>query len=196
MMDFVSGFPLTPTRKNFVWVIVDQLTKSAHFILVQTDFSLQKLAKLYTSEIVRLHGVLVSIIFDRDPRFTSWFQKLHEALGSRLDFSTAFHLHTDGQFERVIQILKDMLRSFVNDFHGSQEDYLLLAEFTYNNSFQANIQMAPYEALYSRKCRTLLCWIELGERRVLGLELVFEMEDKVKLIWDRLKTASDRFEEL
>ena len=91
-MDFVSGLPLTPSKKDSIWVIVDRLTKSAHFIPVRTDYSLQKLAKLYVAEIVRLHGVPVSIISDRDPRFTSRFwKKLHEALGTRLHFSTAFH---------------------------------------------------------------------------------------------------------
>ncbi|XP_012453333.2 uncharacterized protein LOC105775354 [Gossypium raimondii] len=110
-MDFVSELPLS------CWVIVDQLTKFAHFILVRTDYSLQKLAKLYIFEIVRLHGVPVSIISDRDPRFTSRFwKKLHEALGSRLNFSTAFHPQTDGQSKKVIQILEDMLRSCVIDF--------------------------------------------------------------------------------
>ena len=91
-MDFVSGLPLTPTKKDSVWVVVDRLTKSAHFLLVCTDYSLQKLARLYVAEIVRLHGVPVSIISDQDPRFTSQFwQNLQEALGTRLDFSTAFH---------------------------------------------------------------------------------------------------------
>ena len=135
-MDFVSGLPLTPSKKDSVWVIVDRLTKSAHFIPVRTDFSLQKLAKLYVAEIVRLYGVLVSIISDRDPRFTSRFwQRLHEALGTRLNFSTAFHPQTDGQSKRVIQILEDMLRECVLDFRGSWEDYLPLAEFAYNNSY-------------------------------------------------------------
>ena len=116
-MDFVSGLPLTPSKKDSIWVIVDRLTKSAHFIPVHTDFSLQKLAKLYVAEIVRLHGVPVSIISDRDPRFTSRFwQKLHEVLGTRLNFSTAFHPQTDGQSKRVIQILEDMLRGCVIDF--------------------------------------------------------------------------------
>ncbi|KAG8492955.1 hypothetical protein CXB51_010214 [Gossypium anomalum] len=97
-MDVVSGLPLTPSKKDSIWVIVDRLTKSAHFIPVRTDFSLKKLAKLYVAEIVRLHGVPVSIISDRDPRFTSRFwQKLHEALGTRLNFSTTFHPQTDGQ---------------------------------------------------------------------------------------------------
>ncbi|KAA3470587.1 DNA/RNA polymerases superfamily protein [Gossypium australe] len=182
-MDFVSGLPLTPTKKDSVWVIADRLTKSAHFILVRTDYSLQKLAKLYVTKIVRLHGVLVSIISNRDPRFTSRFWRvLHEALGTRLDFSTAFHPQTDGQSERVIQILEDMLISCVIDFKGSWEDYFSLAEFTYNNSYQSSIQMALYEALYGSRCRTPTCWIELGERRLLGPELISEIEEKCKEI--------------
>ncbi|KAA3474134.1 DNA/RNA polymerases superfamily protein [Gossypium australe] len=192
-MDFVSGLPLTPSKKNSVCVIVDRLSKSAHFIPVRVDYSLQRLAKLYVAEIVRLHGVPVSIISDRDPRFTSRFWRaLHQALGTRLDFSTAFHPQSDGQSERVIQILEDMLRGCVLDFSGSWEEYLPLAEFAYNNSYQASIQMAPYEALYGRKCRTPTCWTELGERQVLGPELVTETEDKVKIIRARLKEASDR----
>ncbi|KAA3466941.1 pol protein [Gossypium australe] len=107
----------TPTKKDFVWVIVDRLTKSAHFIPIRTDYSLQKLVNLYISDIVRLHGVAMSIIFYRDPRFTSRFwKKLHEALVSRLDFSTAFQPQTDGQSEKVIQKLKDMFQSYVIDF--------------------------------------------------------------------------------
>ncbi|KAG8503177.1 hypothetical protein CXB51_001031 [Gossypium anomalum] len=121
-MDFFSGLPLTPSKKDSVWVIVDRLTKSAHFIPICTDYLLQKLAKVYVSEIVRLHGVSISIISDRDPHFTSRFwKKLHEVLGTRLDFSTVFHPQTIGQLERVIQILEDMLRSCVIDFPGQLE---------------------------------------------------------------------------
>ncbi|KAA3456046.1 DNA/RNA polymerases superfamily protein [Gossypium australe] len=160
-MDFVSGLPLTPTKKDSVWVIVDRLTKTAHFLPVRTDYSLQKLAKLYVAEIVRLHGVPVSIISDRDPRFTSRFWKaLHEALGTKLNFSTAFHPQSD--------------------------------EFAYNNSYQSNIQMAPYEALYGRRCRTPTCWTKLGERQFLGPQVISETEEKVKVIRARLKEASDR----
>ena len=91
-MDFVSGLPLTQSKKDSVWVIVDRLTKSAHFIPVRTDFSLDKLAELYISQIVRLHGVPIYIVSDRDPRFTSRFWKnLQEALGTKMYFSTAFH---------------------------------------------------------------------------------------------------------
>ncbi|KAG8499001.1 hypothetical protein CXB51_005389 [Gossypium anomalum] len=96
-MDFVSGLPLIPTKKDSIWVMVDRLTKFAHFVPVCTDYSLQRLARLYVVEIVRSHGVPVSIISDRDPRSTSPFwKKLHEVLGTRLNFSTAFHPQTDG----------------------------------------------------------------------------------------------------
>ncbi|KAG8481129.1 hypothetical protein CXB51_025873 [Gossypium anomalum] len=174
-------------------VIVDRLTKSAPFIPVRTDYSLHKLAKLYVAEIVRLHGVPVSIISDTDPRFTSRFwKKLLEALGTRLDFSTVFHPQTDGQPDRVIQILEDMLRGCVINFRGRWEDYLPLAEFAYNNSYRSSIRMASYEALYGRRCRTRTYWTELREWRVLGPELFFDTEDKVKLIQDRLKEASNR----
>ncbi|KAA3465681.1 DNA/RNA polymerases superfamily protein [Gossypium australe] len=192
-MDFVSGLPLMPTKKDSVWVIVDQLTNTAHFLPIRTDYTLQKLAKLYVTEIVRLHGVPVSIISDRDPRFTSQFWKaLHEALGTKLNFSMAFHPQSDGQSERVIQILEDMLRGCVIDFRGSWEDFLPLAEFAYNNSYQSSIQMAPYEVLYDRRCRTPTCWTELGEQQLLGPELISVMEEKVKVIRERLKEASDR----
>ncbi|KAL5767474.1 hypothetical protein ACOSQ2_014257 [Xanthoceras sorbifolium] len=183
-----SGF-----KHDAVWVMVDRLTKSAHFLPVRTDYSLDRLAELYIREIVRLHGVPVSIISDRDPRFTSRFwKKFQEALGTRLSFSTAFHPQTDGQSERVIQVLEDMLRSCVIEFEGSWADHLPLIEFAYNNSYQSSIAMAPYEALYGRKCRTPVCWTEFGEDRLVGPDLIRQTEEKVKIIKDRLKIASDR----
>ncbi|KAG8485768.1 hypothetical protein CXB51_019099 [Gossypium anomalum] len=192
-MDFVTGLPLTPKRRNAIWVVVDRLTKSAHFIPVRTDDSLDKLAKIYISEIVRLHGVPISIISDRDPRFTSRFwKKLQEALGTKLNFNTAFHPQTNGQSERIIQVLEDMLRCCVLEFQGSWEKYLALVEFAYNNSFQSSIQMAPYEALYGRKCRTPLYWTELSEKRIHRVDLIKETEEKVKVIRDCLKAASNR----
>ena len=147
-MDFVVGLPLTWRKHDSVWVVVDRLTKSSHFLLVRTDYSLDKLAELYIKEIVRLHGIPISIISDRDPRFTSRFWgKLQEALGTRLNFSTAFHPQTDGQSERVIQIMEDMLRSCVIDYEGSWDRHISLVEFVCNKSFQLSIGMAPYEAL-------------------------------------------------
>ena len=138
----------------------------------QTD-SVEKLAQLYLREIVRLHGVPKTIVSDRDGRFTSrLWQCIQDGLGTRLDFSTAFHPQTDGQSERTIQVLEDLLRLCVLDFGGSWEDHIPLIEFAYNNSFQASIGMAPYEALYGRRCRTPLTWFEVGERRLLGSSLI------------------------
>ena len=109
-MDFVSGLPQTRNNHDSIWVIVDRLTKSAHFIHVLTTYSMDRLAEFYTQNVVRMHGVASSIISDRDRRFTSKFWKsLQEALGTRLKFSSAFHPQTDGQSEQTIQILEDML---------------------------------------------------------------------------------------
>jgi hypothetical protein len=192
-MDFVSGLPRTTGGHDSIWVIVDRLTKSAHFLPVRTTYSLNRLARLYLQEIVRLHGVPVSIVSDRDPRFVSRFWSgLQEAMGTRLKFSTAFHPQTDGQSERTIQTLEDMLRACVLDFGGNWDEHLSLIEFAYNNSYQATIGMAPFEALYGRKCRSPLYWDEIGERKLLGPELVQITAEKVKLIRDRMTTAQSR----
>ena len=104
-------------------------------------------------EVVRLHGVSISIVSDRDPRFTSHFWKsLQRSLGTQLHFSTTFHPQTDGQSERTIQTLEDMMRAYVLEFRGNWDEHIPLMEFAYNNSFHSSIGMAPYEALYGRKC--------------------------------------------
>ena len=140
---------------------------------VRIDYSMDRLAKLYVDEIVRLHGVLLSIVSNRDPGFTSRFWKeLQSALDTHLNFSTTFHPQTDGQSERLIQVLEDMLRGCAMDLPGSWDRYISLMEFTYNNSYQSSIDMAPYEALYGRKCRTLVCWTELNEHKVIGPDIV------------------------
>ena len=117
---------------------------------------------------------------------------MQEALGTRLNFSTTFHLHTDGQSKRVIQVLEDMLRSPVIDYEGSWDGHTPLVEFVLNNSFQWSIGMAPYEALYGRKCRTPLCWTKLSEKKVIGPNLIQETEEKMKMIKERLKVVADR----
>ena len=192
-MDFVSGLPLTQQKHDSVWVIVDRLTKSAHFIPVRIDYSMDRLAELYVDEIVRLHGVLLSIVSDRDSRFTSKFWKeLQSALSTRLNFSTAFHPQTDGQSEMLIQVLEDMLRGCVMEFTGSWDRYIPLIEFAYNNSYQSSIGMTPYEALYGRRCRTPVYWTELNEHKVIGPDIIKDTEAKVQVIRQRLKAASDR----
>ena len=119
-MDFVSGFPLTQRKHDSVWVIVDRLAKSTHFLPVRLDYSMDRLVKLYVKEKVRLHGIPLSIVSDHDPSFTSRFWKeLQSAMGTWLNFSTVFHPQTDGQSEKVIKVLEDMLRGCVLDFPGS-----------------------------------------------------------------------------
>ena len=116
-MDFVVGLPKTLSKFDCIWVIVERLTNSAHFIPVKVTYNAEKLAKLYISKIVRLHGVPLSIISDRGTQFTSKFWRtLHAELGTSLDLSTAFHPQTDGQSERTIQVLEDMLHACVIEF--------------------------------------------------------------------------------
>ena len=120
-----------------------------------------------------MHGVLVSIVSDKDPRFTTRFWKsLQDALGTKLDLNTAFHPQSDGQTEKTIQTLENMLRACAMDMKGNWDDHLPLIEFAYNNNYHSSIHMAPYEALYGRKCRSPICWEEVGERKLLGSELV------------------------
>ena len=150
-MDFITGFPKSSRGNDSIWVVVDRLTKVAHFIPVKTTYQGPKLAELYISRIVSLHGTPKSIVSDRGSQFTSRFwQKVQEGLGTRLNFSTAYHPQTDGQTERVNQILEDMLRACVLEYGSKWEDCLPYAEFSYNNSYQASLQMAPFEALYGR----------------------------------------------
>ncbi|GJV23707.1 reverse transcriptase domain-containing protein [Tanacetum coccineum] len=192
-MDFITKLPRSKSGHDAIWVIVDRLTKSAHFLAIREDYSTEKLAKIYVDEIVARHGVPVSIISDRDGRFTSrCWQTVQKALGTRLDMSTAYHPQTDGQSERTIQTLEDMLRACVIDFGGSWDVHLPLAEFSYNNSYHSSIRCAPFEALYGRKCRSPVLWAEIGESSLIGPELIQETTDKVVLIKEKLKAARDR----
>ncbi|GJS33753.1 reverse transcriptase domain-containing protein [Tanacetum coccineum] len=135
-----------------------------------------KLLKVYTSlEIVSRHGVPISIISDRDSHFTSRFwQSLQNALGTQLDMSTTYHPETDGQSERTIQTLEDMLRACVIDFGKGWDKHLPLVEFSYNNSYHASIKASPFEALYGRKCRSPVCWAEVGDFNLPGQKIIQE----------------------
>ncbi|KAL0554397.1 hypothetical protein IC582_008317 [Cucumis melo] len=192
-MDFITGLPRTLRGFTVIWVVVDRLTKSAHFVSGKSTYTASKWAQLYMSEIVRLHGVPVSIVSDRDARFTSKFWKgLQTAMGTRLDFSTAFHPQTDGQTERLNQVLEDMLRACALEFPGSWDSHLHLMEFAYNNSYQATIGMAPFEALYGKCCRSPVCWGEVGEQRLMGPELVQFTNEAIQKIRSRMHTAQSR----
>nr|CAE02083.2 OSJNBa0074B10.11 [Oryza sativa Japonica Group] len=172
-MDFITGLPRTSS--------------------VHTTYTGKRLAELYLARIMCLHGVPKKIVSDRGSQFTSKFwQKLQEELGTRLNFSTAYHPQTDGQTERVNQILEDMLRACALDFGGAWDKSLPYAEFSYNNSYQASLQMAPFEALYGQKCRTPLFWDQTGERQLFGTEVLAEAEEKVRTIRERLRIAQSR----
>ena len=130
---------------------------------------------------------------DRDPRFTAHFWKsFQKAMGTQMTMSTAFHPQTDGQSERTIKVLEDMLRACVLNHKGSWEEHLPLVEFAYNNSYQASIQMAPYEALYGRPYRSPLCWTEVGKSSIIGPYLIRDTSEKVSLIRQRLLTTQSR----
>ncbi|GJX15778.1 putative reverse transcriptase domain-containing protein [Tanacetum coccineum] len=151
-MDFITKLPRSSQGFDTIWVIVDRLTKSAHFLPIRENDPLDKLARLYLNRIVARHGIPVSIICDRDGRFTSNFWKsFQKALGTDISMSTAYHPETDGQSERTIQTLEDMLRACMIDFGKGWVKHLPLAEFSYNNSYHASIKAAPYEALYGPK---------------------------------------------
>ncbi|XP_058774497.1 uncharacterized protein LOC131648787 [Vicia villosa] len=143
-----AWLPNTASGHDSIWVIVDRLTKSAHFIPISITYPVAKLAEIY--------------------------------------------IRTDGQTERTIQSLEDLLRACVLEQGGSWSAHLPLIEFTYNNSHHSSIGMAPFEALYGRRCRTPLCWHESGEGVVLGPEIVRETTEKVKMIREKMKASQSR----
>uniref|UniRef100_A0A1S4C1E3 Integrase catalytic domain-containing protein n=1 Tax=Nicotiana tabacum TaxID=4097 RepID=A0A1S4C1E3_TOBAC len=161
-MDFVVSLPRTRLKHDSIWMIVDRLTKSVHFLPVKMTDTAPRYAKLYLKEIVRLHSIPAFIIFDRGAQFTAHFwQSFQEGLGTSVNLSAVFHSQTGGQAERTIQMLEDMLRAC----------------------------MAPYEALYDRHCRSPIGWFEPTEVGLLGLDLVHDALEKVALIQQRLKNA-------
>jgi hypothetical protein len=192
-MDFVVGLPTTSQHHDSIWVIVDRLTKSAHFIPVHTTYKAKKYAEIYLERVVCLHGIPKTIVSDRGAPFVSRFwEQLQELLGTKLLRSTAYHPQTDGQTERVNQILEDLLKACVLHFDKSWDQCLALAEFSYNNSYQTSLRMAPFEALYGHRCRTPLSWSQPGERAIYGPDLVTEAEKKVQIVQQNLKAAQNR----
>jgi hypothetical protein len=150
-MDFIVGLPNTSLRHDSIWVIVDRLTKTAHFLPLHITYNAKKYAEIYLDQIVLLHGVPKMIISDHGAQFIARFwEQLQHALGTKLIRSSAYHPQTDGQTERVNQILEDMLRACVLQYDKNWDKCLSLAEFSYNSSYQISLKMAPFEALYGR----------------------------------------------
>jgi hypothetical protein len=192
-MDFIVGLPRTAKGYDSIWVIIDRLTKIAHFLPVKTYYPVLTYAKLYIARILSLHGISKTIVSDCGPQFVSKFwEELNKSLGTKLLHSLAYHPQTSGQTERVNQILEDMLRACVLEFPQKWDDCLPLVEFSYNNSHKESIKMAPFEALYGRRCRTPLNWSEPGERSFFRPDMVKETEEKVQRIVHNLKEAQAR----
>ncbi|WVZ84336.1 hypothetical protein U9M48_031377, partial [Paspalum notatum var. saurae] len=169
-MDFIVGLPRTQKGYNSIWVVVDRLTKVAHFIPVNTTYS----------------GA-------RGSQFTSRFwEQLHDSLDSKLRFSTAYHPQTDGQTERTNQILEDMLRACAIQYETSWDKSLPYAEFSYNNSYQASLKKSPFEALYGRRCRTPIFWNQTGDKQVFGPDLIRDAEQQIKMVRENLRVAQSR----
>jgi hypothetical protein len=190
-MDFIVGLPKTSKGYDSIWVIVDRFTKVSYFLPVKTLYSTKTYVELYIARIMSLHGVPKTIVSDRGPQFVSRFWKdFHKNLDTKLFHSLAYHPQTSGQTERVNQILEDMLRACVLAYSGKWDECLPLAEFSYNNSYQESMKMAPFEALYGQRCRTPLYWSGPSERFFFGPDLVREAEEKVKLIQHRLKNCT------
>ena len=187
------GLPKTAKGFDPIWVIIDCLNKSAHFLPVKTIYTTITYAKIYFDPILSLHRVLKTIVSDRGTQFVSQIWKcLHESLGTKLLYSSAYHPQMGGQTKRVNQTLEDLLRSCALNFPDKTDDCLSLAEFSYNNSYHECIKMAPFEALYGCRCQTPLHWTELGKRWFFGVDLVKEAEDKVTQIQNNLRVAQSR----
>jgi len=148
-IDFVTGLPKITKQHDSVWVVIDRLMKATHFLAMKVNFTFEQLADLHIKEIVRVHGVHLSIVWDQDTKFICRFWcRFQKAMGTKLCLSTTFHLYSDGQSERTIQTLEDMLRACALEYVGTWDHNLPLVEFTHNNSYHASISMNPFEALY------------------------------------------------
>jgi transposase InsO family protein len=192
-MDFIVGLPHTRAGYDSIWVVVDLLTKATHFIPVKTTYNSAVSAELYMSRILCLHGIPKKIVSDRGTQFTSHFwQQLHEALGTHLKFSSAYHPQTNGQIERTNQILEDILRACALQDKLGWDKRQPYAEFSYNNIYQASLKMSPFEALYGRNCRTPLHWDQPSERKVFGPEILLEAKENIRMVEENLRAAQSR----
>ncbi|GKB87808.1 putative reverse transcriptase domain-containing protein [Tanacetum coccineum] len=192
-MDLVTKLPKTSSSQDAILIIVDRLTKFAHFLPMKETDLMEKFTRQYLKEVVSRHGVPVLIISDRDSKFTSHlWQLLNKALVTQLDMSTAYHPQTDGRSERTIQNLEDMLRACVIDCGKGWDRHLPLVEFSYNNSYHTSIKAAPFEALYGHKCRSPVYWAEVGDAQLTGLEIIHETTKKIIQIKKRIQVTRDR----
>jgi hypothetical protein len=189
-IDFITGLPRTNKQHDSIMVVVEKLTKAAHFVPVKITHTTINIAEIFMKEIARLHGIPRTIVLDIGTKFTSNFWRgLFKGFDTNLNFRTTYHPHKNGQTKRVNLIIEDMLTMYVMDKPSKWEYYLHLVEFAYNNGYQASLRMSPFEALYGRKCDTPVSWDNPTDRVVLGPELLKDMEDQVVKIKQNLKAA-------
>jgi hypothetical protein len=189
-MDFITRLPRKNKQHDSIMVVVDNLTKVAHFIPLKTTHKVANVANIYMREVSRLHGIPKKIVSERDLKFSSKFWRgLFKGFRMNLNFNTYYHPESDGKTKRVNQVIEDMLMMYVMDKPYEWEYYLHLVEFSNNNGYQASLKMSPFEALYGRKCNTPIRWDNLADR---GSELLKEMEEKLLKIKQNLKAVQYR----
>jgi hypothetical protein len=192
-MDFITKLPRENKQHDSIMVVVDKLTKYAHFIPVNLTHKANNIVDVYMRKIARLHGIPKTIVSNKDPKFTSNFWKgLFNGFGTNLNFSTTYHPESDGQTERVNQVIEGMLRMYVMDKPSKWEDYLHFIEFAYNNGYQTSLKMSPFEALCGIKYNTLVSWDNPADRARVGPDLLREMVEQMIKIKQNLKVAQDR----
>ncbi|MCO5576289.1 hypothetical protein L7F22_030098 [Adiantum nelumboides] len=192
-MDFIIRLPTTRGGYDSIFVVVDRLTKQAHFLPVKMTDSALTIARLFVKEIFRLHGMPKSIVSDRDSKFTSHFWRAtFESIGTQLCMSTAFHPQTDGETERVNRILEDMLRMYVNENQSNWNEYLPLVEFAYNSSYHTSIRMTPFEAMYGYNCPTPINFLNSRNKVELSHEMLEKMDNELAKIRGNIREAQKR----
>jgi hypothetical protein len=192
-LEFITGLPKTQKQNDSIMVVIDKLSKYAHFIPVKSTFKAINITEIFMNRIFRLHGIPKMMVSDRDVKFTSTFWKeLFARLNTNLNFSTSYHPQMNGQTERTNQITEDMLCMYVRAKPSKWEDYLHLVEFAYNNGYQNSAKLSPIEIMYGKKCTTPISWDNPDDRLMVGPEMLQEMENMVRKVQQNLKEAQDR----
>jgi hypothetical protein len=190
---FITKLTKITRQHDSIMIVVDKLTKDAHFVPVKMTHTTTNIVEIYMREIARLHGIPKAIVLDRDMKFTSnLWRGLFKGFGMNLNFSATYHPWSDGKIERINQVIEDMLRMYVMDKPSKWEDHLHLVDFSYNNGYQDSLNMSPFEALYGRKCNTPVIWDNLTDIIVFGPELIKDMEDQMVKIKQNLKATQNR----
>ena len=191
-MDFITGLPKVE-GKDAIWVIVDRLTKYAHFIPICCKNTAPQLAKIFMKNIYKQHGWPSRVICDRDPKFTSHFwQEVFRLAGTKFNMSTAYHPQTDGQTEAVNKCLEGYLRCYVTDKQQQWIKWVHMAEWWYNTTYHSSIKMSPFKALYGYNAPSIKDQLDTDSRIPAARDLLKETEDVIRIVKDNLEVARNR----